>query len=240
MVFLLNIFSYSLWWSIIVITILIRLVLLWPQHKMMLSQKKLQAIQPKIKKIQKENKWNQQQIWVKLMALYKKEKVNPMWSCGFMLIQMPILLVMYRIILNIKDPSNTFYIYDIFSGFEISLISYNFFWIDLIWKWWIIWFALALFIWIIQFIQVKLSLNLKEKEKCEDKIVLEKKKWADGYSSMMPDPNTMNKFMLYWMPVMVWFFTYSLFTWVWIYWWMSTLFAIVQQLIVNKVIKKSS
>ncbi|MBT3727342.1 hypothetical protein HOG21_06930 [bacterium] len=38
------------------ITIIIRLVLLYPQHKMMLSQKKLQAVQPKVKKIQEEFK----------------------------------------------------------------------------------------------------------------------------------------------------------------------------------------
>jgi membrane protein insertase Oxa1/YidC/SpoIIIJ len=45
---------------------------------MMVSQKKLQAIQPKIKKIQEENKGNQQAIGMKLMELYKKENVNPM------------------------------------------------------------------------------------------------------------------------------------------------------------------
>lgn len=177
MVVFLDLFSYSLWWAIIWITILIRLILLWPQHKMMLSQRKLQAIQPKIKKIQKEFKWDQQKIWVKLMELYKKEKVNPMWSCGFMLIQMPILLVMYRIILNIKDPANTFYVYNMFADFNISMISYDFLWIDLTWKWWPIWLALAIFIWIIQFIQVKLSLSFKEKWKKEKEIVvLEKKK----------------------------------------------------------------
>lgn len=56
----------------------------------------------------------------------------------------------------------------------------------------------------------------------------------------MPDPEMMNKFMMYGMPVMVWFFTYSLFAWVGVYWWMSTIFAIGQQIIVNKVFKKSS
>ncbi len=239
MVSFLNLFSYSLWWSIISITILVRLFLLWPQHKMLLSQKRLQAIQPKIKKIQKEHKWDQQKMWIKLMELYKEEKVNPMWSCGFMLIQMPILLVMYRIILNIKDPSNTFYLYNVFSDFNTNMISYDFFWIDLTSKWWIVWLALAIFIGIIQFIQVKLSLSLKEKDKQKEIVVLEKKKWENDYSSMMPDPNSMNKFMMYWMPVMVWFFTYSLFAWVGLYWWMSTLFAIAQQIIVNKVFKKS-
>ena len=203
----------------------------------MVSQKKLQAIQPKIKEIQKKYKWNQQQAWIKLMELYKKEKVNPMWSCWFMFIQMPILLVLYRIILDIKDVSNEFYLYETFSNFQISQISYNFFWIDLLWSWWIVWFALALFIWIIQFIQVKLSIRLKEPKCKKWKVVLEKKKWANDYSSMMPDQNTMNKVMLYMMPVMVWFFTYSLIAWIWLYWGISTTFAIFQQLVVNKKAK---
>jgi membrane protein insertase Oxa1/YidC/SpoIIIJ len=54
----------------------------------------------------------------------------------------------------------------------------------------------------------------------------------------MPDPEMMNKFMLYGMPVMVAVFTYTLVAWVGLYWGMSTLFMIVQQLIVNKILKK--
>jgi len=114
------------------ITVLIRIVLLWPQHKMMVSQKKLQAIQPKIKKIQEENKGNQQAIGQKLMELYKTEKVNPMGSCGFLLIQMPILLVIYNIILSIKDPSNFFHVYSFQSSFDLATINFDFFGIDLL------------------------------------------------------------------------------------------------------------
>ncbi len=50
--YLILITGYSLGWWIIIITIIVRLFLLHPQHKMMLSQKKLQAIQPKIKELQ--------------------------------------------------------------------------------------------------------------------------------------------------------------------------------------------
>ena len=71
-------------------------------------------------------------------------------------------------------------------------------------------------------------------------VVLEKKKWANDYSSMMPDPEMMNKVMLYGMPVMVWIFTYQFPAWLGIYWWISTLFMIVQQLVVNNKLKKSS
>jgi membrane protein insertase Oxa1/YidC/SpoIIIJ len=55
---------------------------------------------------------------------------------------------------------------------------------------------------------------------------------------MMPDPEMMNKIMLYGMPVMVAVFTYSLFAWVGLYWLISTLFMILQQLFVNRVLKK--
>jgi membrane protein insertase Oxa1/YidC/SpoIIIJ len=48
--------AMSLGFAIIAITILIRLALVYPQHKMMVSQKKLQAIQPKIKKLQEQYK----------------------------------------------------------------------------------------------------------------------------------------------------------------------------------------
>ena len=239
LIFLINLFWWYLGWAIIAITILIRLLLLYPQHKMMLSQKKLQAIQPKIKEIQKQYKWQQQVLWVKLMELYKKEKVNPMWSCWFLFIQMPILLVVYNVILSIKDLSNYYYLYPSLSSFDLQSVSYQFQWLDLLSKWWVNWMILALLVWSIQFIQIKLSLANKESQN-KKWVILEKKKWKDDYSQFMPEPEMINKFMLYWMPVMVTIFTYNLIAWVWLYWWISTLFMVFQQLFVNKVLNKSS
>ena len=238
MIFLINMFSYSMWWAIIAITVIVRIILLYPQHKMMVSQRKLQAVQPKIKEVQEKYKWNSQMLWMKLMELYKKEKVNPMWSCGFLLIQMPILIVIYNVIIYIKDPSNYYYIYDFLSWINLENISYNFYWLDLLWAWWLSWLILWLTVWFIQYIQIKLSLAKNNISKSW--LVLEKKKWGKDYNQFMPDPEVMNKFMLYGMPVMVIVFTYILIAWVWIYWWISTLFMIFQQLFVNKILKKSS
>lgn len=235
-VFLITTLGNSLGWAILAITVVIRIVLLWPQHKMMVAQKKLQAIQPKIKKIQEENKGNQQAIGMKLMELYKTEKVNPMGSCGFLLIQMPILLVIYNIILSIKDPSNFFHIYDFQSNFDIANIDFTFFGMDLLQSGWLTGLILAITVALIQFVQVKLSLAGKKVD--AKNIVLEKKKWDKDYSSMMPDPEMMNKFMLYGMPAMVAVFTYTLIAWVGIYWGTSTLFMVFQQLFVNKILKK--
>jgi YidC/Oxa1 family membrane protein insertase len=168
-----------------------------------------------------------------MMELYKTEKVNPMWSCGFLLIQMPILLVIYNVILYIEDSSNHYYLYSVLKNFEFSSISFSFYNIDLLWKAWIVWIGLWLTVWILQFIQIKLSQKFTPVVK-KDSVVLEKKKGATDYSSMMPDPEVMQKFMLYWMPVMVAVFTYNFPAGLWLYWGISTLFMIFQQLIVNK------
>lgn len=236
--YLISAFHNSLGLAIIAITILIRIVLLFPQHKMMVSQRKMQAIQPKIKKLQEKHKGNQQQMWMELMKLYKDEWVNPMGSCGFLLIQMPILLVMYNILMNITSLKNEFYLYSFLKDFHISQIDFNFFGIDLLASGGVIGVVLALIVASIQFLQVKLSMKHKTSDDIKTWVVLEKKKWEEGYNSMMPDPEMMNKFMLYGMPVMVAIFTFSLAAGIGIYWWVSTLFAIFQQLFVNKIIKK--
>jgi len=126
LVYLIQFFGNSLGLAIVTITILIRILLLFPQHKMMVSQRKMQAIQPKIKKIQETHKGDQQTIGMELMKLYKTEGVNPMGSCGLLLIQMPILLVIYQIIIHITSLKNEFYIYDFIPEFHISQIDFNF------------------------------------------------------------------------------------------------------------------
>lgn len=236
--YLIGFFGNSLWIAILAITVLIRIILLFPQHKMMVSQRKMQAIQPKIKKLQEKHKWNQQAMGMELMKLYKTEWVNPMGSCGFLLIQMPFLIVIYHIIINITSLSNAFYLYDFLPEFSISQIQYNFIGIDLLGAGWVTGLLLGLTVAIIQYTQVKLSLAGRELPETSSWVVLEKKKWEDGYNAMMPDPEMMNKIMLYGMPVMVGIFTYTLIAWVWLYWWMSTLFAVFQQLFVNNIIKK--
>jgi len=237
MVFLLEILSWSLWLAIIAITIILRILLLWPQNKMLISQRKLQAIQPKIKEIQEKYKWQNQVLWMKIMELYKQEKVNPMWSCGFLLMQMPILIVIYNVILNIKEHTNYYYLYSFLENFNLSSVNFNFLWIDLLATWWIVGILLWLIVWWVQFLQIKLSMKTSTSKSDNKSIVLEKKKGSNDYSSMMPDPELMNKFMLYWMPLMIAVFTYLFPAWLGLYWGLSTMFMIVQQLIVNKNIK---
>lgn len=233
-VYLIEFFWNSLGFAIISVTILIRLLLLWPQHKMLVSQQKLQKIQPKIKALQDQHKGDAQALGLELMKLYSSEKVNPMGSCGFLIIQMPILLVIYHIISSISDPVNTYYLYSFLQGFSIDQIVTNFYGLDLIQAWGTTGIVLAFLVWIVQFIQVRLSLKLNPHKK----ELAKKESISADFKDFMPDQEMLNKFMQFGMPIMVGFFTYSLFAGVWIYWGISTLFWIFQQLFVNKLLKK--
>lgn len=237
MAFLLEITNYSLGWAIIIITIIIRMILLVPQHKMMVSQARMQKIQPKIKEIQDKHKGNNQMLGMELMKLYKDEKVNPMWSCGLLLIQMPILIVIYNVIVGIQNTSNTYYLYGFLSDYNMASISANFYGVDLFGMWGLTGLILAIIVWVLQYLQVKLSLHFSQKNKPTG-VVLEKKKDTNDYSNFMPDPDMLNKFMLYGMPIMIAFITYTFFAGVGLYWWVGTLFMILQQLFVNKILKK--
>ncbi len=49
---------------------------------------------------------------MKTWELYKKEGVNPLGSCLPILIQIPILIVLYQVILNISSPTNLAHLYN--------------------------------------------------------------------------------------------------------------------------------
>ncbi len=239
MAYVLSHTAYSLGFAIIIVTIIVRLLLVYPQHRMLVNQKKMQLIQPKIKAIQEKHKWNQAMLGQELLWLYKKEWVNPLGSCGLLLIQMPILIVIYHVIQSIDNPSNYFYIYDFLQYFSIEKIQSVFYGIDLLKSWWIVWIILAVVVWILQFIQIKLSLSRTSLSTAKW-TTIEKKKDTNDFASIMPDPEMMNKFMLYGMPWMVAVFTYFFFAWLWLYWGMTTIFMIFQQILINKIMKKSS
>ncbi len=65
--------GHALGWAIVIITLIVRLILLVPQHHMLESQKKLQVIQPKIKALQTKHKDDQSKLGMEMLELYKKE-----------------------------------------------------------------------------------------------------------------------------------------------------------------------
>src|ERR1700722_5822542 len=85
--------------AIIFVTLFIRLILYPFFHTGAKQQILMQRIQPHIKKIQEQHKDDREKQAQALMALYKEHGVNPFSTILLLIVQLPILLALYRIIL---------------------------------------------------------------------------------------------------------------------------------------------
>lgn len=83
--------------AIILLTVLVKIVLYPLTNKQMKSMMGMQQIQPKVKEIQ--DKWKNKdpkKMQEQIMELYKEHNVNPAMGCLPLLVQMPILIALYR------------------------------------------------------------------------------------------------------------------------------------------------
>ena len=87
-------------WTIVLVTVLIKLVLYPLSYKGMVSMNKLKELAPKVKEIQEKYKHDKQKSGAKMMEFYKREEVNPMGGCLPMLLQIPVFFSIYRVLLN--------------------------------------------------------------------------------------------------------------------------------------------
>lgn len=84
--------------SVVLFTIIVRL-LLWPLVKKQLHQAKaMRKIQPELTKINKKYKNNPQMRAMAMMDVYKKHNIKPMSSILVLLIQLPVLIAIYRVV----------------------------------------------------------------------------------------------------------------------------------------------
>ena len=92
--------------SIILMTIIIKIILHPLTFKSFQSMKKMSALQPKINEIREKYKNNPQQMNKEISALYKREKVNPMGGCLPMLLQLPIFYALYTLLSSMIELRN--------------------------------------------------------------------------------------------------------------------------------------
>ncbi|MBN2086724.1 YidC/Oxa1 family membrane protein insertase [Candidatus Peregrinibacteria bacterium] len=208
----------NLGWGIIFLTLIIKIILLGPNHKALRAQKAMQKIQPQLDALKIKHKDNPQLLASETMAIWKKYKVSPMSSCLPMLIQFPILIALFYVVKNGLSVINPDILYTTLKDVDLHSINPVFLgFIDLT-KVNII--ALPIFVGGLQFLQMHLTLGKTKSVKT-----------TDGKPNPMP---MMNSMMKYAMPVMIAIFTASLPAAVGFYWGTSTLFGIGQQIIVNR------
>lgn len=87
-------------WTIVILTILIKLVLYPLSYKGMVSMNKLKELAPKMKEIQLKYKDDKQKQSMHMMELYKKHGANPMGGCLPLILQIPVFFAIYRVLIN--------------------------------------------------------------------------------------------------------------------------------------------
>lgn len=87
-------------WSIILLTLFIKLLFFWPSAASYKSMAKMKAVAPKMKEITERFSSDPQAKQKAMMELYKKEKINPLGGCLPILIQIPVFMGLYWVILE--------------------------------------------------------------------------------------------------------------------------------------------
>ena len=99
---LVNIHSVLLnWgWSIVGLVVLLKVAFYWLNAKAYASMAKMKAINPKVMEMRERLKDSPQQMQQEMMKIYREEKVNPMGGCFPIMIQIPVFIALYWVLLS--------------------------------------------------------------------------------------------------------------------------------------------
>jgi YidC/Oxa1 family membrane protein insertase len=87
-------------WAIMALVLLLKIAFYWLNAKAYASMAKMKAINPRIMEMRERLKSNPQQMQMEMMKIYREEKVNPMGGCFPMLIQIPVFIALYWVLLS--------------------------------------------------------------------------------------------------------------------------------------------
>jgi YidC/Oxa1 family membrane protein insertase len=87
-------------WAIVVLTLVVRSIVIPLVRKQLVSQRRMQLLQPEVKEIQKRYKGDAMKARTAQQELFKERGINPLAGCFPLLLQMPLLFIMYSVIQN--------------------------------------------------------------------------------------------------------------------------------------------
>ena len=201
--------------AIILLTIFIRLVLFPLFYKSAKDQAIIQRLSPKIKEIQKTHKDDKEKQTRALMELYKEHQVNPLSGFLLIFIQLPVLIALYRVFLQNLTVDTMKDLYSFISA-PASINHFFLGFIDLKTTNLIIVILAA----VSQYYQGKLALPKNNNTNVKELSATE----------------SMARQMVYLGPVLTFVFLYflKLPSAVGLYWLTTSLFSVIQQIIINK------
>jgi YidC/Oxa1 family membrane protein insertase len=198
--------------AVIVLTILIRILLYPLVAQSIKTQKIFSQLQPKIEEIQKKYKGDKKTQLNEIMALYQKEKINPLSNFIPLLIQFPILVALYQVFWKGLQPQSMEALYS-FIPCPDKINPALFGLIDLSKGNGI----LAILAGIFQFFQSKMAFSFAPQQKPENQ-----------FSQII------QKEMLYLFPIFTVFILWKLPSAIALYWLVTILFSIFQQYLILK------
>ncbi len=208
----------SIFISVIVLTIIVRLIISPVSYKSIKTQIKTKALQPKLNEIKKTITDKKEQA-KKTLELYKEQGINPFSSFLLMLVQFPIIIALYLVFKDIGlelDPSS---LYNFIS--LPDFINMQTFGLDLTQKS----YLLAFLTGFTQYIYLSFSSTMRKEKDTTGKNEQEKMMCMVGQS------------MKYTMPIMITVFAYIIGGAVALYWVTSNVFMIFQELYIQKKLK---
>ena len=93
-------------WSIVALVLLLKIAFYWLNAKAYASMAKMKAVNPKIMEMRERLKDNPQQMQQEMMKIYREEKVNPMGGCFPIMIQIPVFIALYWVLLSSVEMRN--------------------------------------------------------------------------------------------------------------------------------------
>src|SRR5256885_14250484 len=90
-------------WSIVALTVIVRMLLVPLTVKQIHSMQNLQRFAPQMKEIQKKYKSDKQKQNEELMKFYRENQINPAASCLPMLLQFPVFIALYYSIMSFEQ-----------------------------------------------------------------------------------------------------------------------------------------
>jgi len=89
---------FSYWFAMVLLSVIVKIIITPLTRAQFKSMKEMQRLQPLVKELQQKYKENKKDLGAKIMDLYKSHGVNPLSGCWPLLIQMPILFLVYSMI----------------------------------------------------------------------------------------------------------------------------------------------
>jgi len=93
-------------WSIVALVLLLKIAFYWLNAKAYASMAKMKAINPRITEMRERLKDKPQEMQQAMMKIYREEKINPMGGCFPIMIQIPVFIALYNVLLSSVEMRN--------------------------------------------------------------------------------------------------------------------------------------